>query len=263
MKRYGITDALWMSFYSKPLYADVAYSWKGAGLIFLLMLTVFISLVFGAQINAGLQNFVHQEAPAIIAQIPEITISKGKISTPEARPYPIKDPKSGQLVAVIDAAREDIPGDLGGVYVFAVRSRVVVRKSEAETRIYDLDKIDHFVLNQKRMDGWLKMLGIWGTPAILPFVLFFFFIGKIAQALFFSLWTIFLCRKLQVSLRYRAVFRLTVVAMTPASFAGLLFDVAQLKLGVLVSALAAGFIYLAVRSAKDAPAGAPSDPGVL
>ncbi len=263
MKRYGILDALYMSFYSKPLYADVAYSWKGAGLSFLLVLTVFIALVSGAQINAGLQKFVHQEAPAITAQIPEITISKGKLSTPEPRPYLIKDPKSDQLVAVIDATRTDIPGDLEGAYVFAGSSRVVVRKSEAETRIYDLDKIDQFVLNQKRMAGWLKMLGMWGTPAILPFVVFFFFIGKVAQALFFSLWAIFLCRILQVSLGYRAVFRLTVVAMTPSSVAGLLFDVAQLKLGVLVSVLAAGFIYLAVRSAKDAPAEAPSGQGAL
>ncbi len=38
MKRFGLFHPIWMSFYSRALYRDVAQNWKGTGFLYLLFL---------------------------------------------------------------------------------------------------------------------------------------------------------------------------------------------------------------------------------
>jgi hypothetical protein len=96
MKRYRIFHIPVLAFFSKGLYTDVAFNWKGTclGYLFLLLAVCWIPAMI--ELDSGLDNFVETEAPKIISQVPTITIKDGVASIDEPQPYYIYDIEKGK-----------------------------------------------------------------------------------------------------------------------------------------------------------------------
>ena len=253
MKDFNIFHSLWMSFYSQRLYQEAARSWRGTGFGYLFLLTAFLGVLPLFKIHAGIQVLVHRDAPPIVAQIPTIKISAGKLSTEEARPYTIEDPRTKKVLAIIDTTKSEPPADLGGAMMFVAQTKMAIKRNEAETRIYDLSKFEGLVLNQERIHRWLKVLASWGAVAFFFLVLLLLFPLRIVHALLFSILTNILAKAHGVTLGYSGLLRLTVIAMTPALCLDALVNLFELGvpfLGLVCFLLVIGFIYFAVASTK-------------
>ena len=101
-KCFTYFDALWQSFYSRPLYIDVAKHWRGVGFIYLLLIVILSWLPDLTKMQLSSQAWRGDAAESFIRQIPAINITDGVASADVETPYFIKDPKDGKVLAIID-----------------------------------------------------------------------------------------------------------------------------------------------------------------
>ncbi len=102
MKKFSIIHIPVLSFFSKELYIDVGQNWKGVNFLYLLLLLAVCLIPTMIKIHADVTDFVNNEAPVIVNQVPEIAITDGQVSIKETQPYYIKDPDSDKILAIID-----------------------------------------------------------------------------------------------------------------------------------------------------------------
>src|SRR6266550_5998622 len=138
MKRYSIFHPLVLSFFSKSLYRDVGKNWRGTGLLYLLLVLalVWIPTMIAGQI--GLSRWVDNDSKAITNQIPAITISNGQVSTDVTTPYFIKDPTTGEDIAIIDTTGQYETLANTNAKLLLTKSKLIVEKSAMETQTYEL-----------------------------------------------------------------------------------------------------------------------------
>src|SRR5688500_8215830 len=101
MKRYSIFHPLVLSFFSKSLYRDVGKNWRGTGLLYLLLVLALVWVPTIIKAQMGLSSWVAGDSQELTKQIPAITITKGEVSTDVTTPHFIKDPKTGNVMAII------------------------------------------------------------------------------------------------------------------------------------------------------------------
>jgi hypothetical protein len=80
MRKYNFLDSLYLSFYSKPFYQDIAKNWKGLCFTYLLFILCILWIPETSRIHSELSEFLSAEAPKYVKQVPSITITQGKVS---------------------------------------------------------------------------------------------------------------------------------------------------------------------------------------
>jgi len=220
MKRFTIFKATVFCFFSSAIYRDVARYWKGVGFGYLLLLLILCWIPAMVKMHFGFSDFLKNDAPAVISQIPEIRIVDGKASTPENRPYLINDPETGEPFFLIDTTGEttsldDAPESVRGL---VTETGAIIEKSKFETRSFDFSEIDEFILTGKKIEGWAELVKKLLVPVVLPFAVMGSYVYRIIQALFYSLFGLVFAAVFGASGRmsYGAILRVTVLAMTPA-----------------------------------------------
>lgn len=214
MQQYNIFQALYMSFYSKKLYRDVALNWGGKSFLYLLMLLTIISIYFAISIQnivtVGYEAFYTQISP----QVPVLTIKDGKISTPENRPYFIIDPDTKFTYAVIDTSGRYTTIEQAKAPVLITQTQVITKN---ETRTYSVpaNNVEQ-KLDLQEINGYVhKFLGyLW----IIFFMLcvFGFYVYRLIQALVYSLIGKVFAMSFKIPLTYGQILQIAMVAITPA-----------------------------------------------
>lgn len=254
-------SALWESFFSKNLYTEVFYSWKGIGFLSLLLLVMIQTGIIFAQIHLGLHGFVYQAAPSLVQQVPPITFKEGKASTPEPIAYEIKAPGNGGVVAIIDTRVPHPPADLGGAQIFLAGESITMTENDNERRSYGYSRMGSRTVDQKVINYWLDILAVWGAVICAPFIFGFFLVWRLIQLLVFSLVTLAACAMQGLPGDYAAKLRLTAMALIPPIIAGMfLFWVTNFYLYLLLfSAVVTGYIFFGVNAARTS--GDPAESG--
>lgn len=102
MSQYSIFQAVYLSFFSRKLYRDVASTWGGKAFLyafFILALSWIGSIILIQQkISHGYVRY----SSSLVEQMPVVTVTAGKVSTPEKKPYVITEPTSKETIIVID-----------------------------------------------------------------------------------------------------------------------------------------------------------------
>src|SRR4030095_14975845 len=137
MKRYSIFHPLVVSCFSNSLYRDVGKNWGGTGLLYLLLMIALLWIPTIIKGHLGFARFADNDAKGITQQIPAITITNGHASTNVPQPYFIKNPKTGETLAIIDTRDNSEAGNTT-VPLVLTETKLVTNKSATETRIYDL-----------------------------------------------------------------------------------------------------------------------------
>jgi len=255
MRRYCIFHIPVMSFFSKSLYRDVAFRWKGTGFAYLLLLLAVCWLFGMVKIQAGLANFVDNEAPAVISQVPTIRITNGEASIDEPQPYPIKDPKSGEILVLIDTTGSINSLDQTEALVLVTKTELIARKSDVETRTFSFAGVENLTLNQQIIEGWLNIAKTFLVAMIYPFVVLGSFMFRIVQALIYAALGILFAKWRKVELPYGALLRLSVTAVTPAIIAKTLLGVGGVHLpfaGLWYFLAAMGYLLFGVTACAQA-----------
>jgi hypothetical protein len=186
MNRYSIFHPLVFSFYSKPLYQDVARNWRGTGFLYLLLLLALCWLPQMIQLHQRLADLVDQEAPALVSQLPAITIVDGELSTDVDTPYFIHDPEKGTVLAIIDLTGEHTSLENSEAKLLLTRTKAIVRNRPRETRVYDLSGVGSFSLDRETVSGWLEVAKDWLAIVLYPVALLFSYLYRIVQVLLYA-----------------------------------------------------------------------------
>jgi hypothetical protein len=249
MKRYSIFHPLVLSFFSKDLYRDVGKNWRGTGLLYLLLVLALFWIPTVIKGHLGFTRWVDNDAKGITQQIPPITITKGHASTNVPLPYLIKDPKTGETLALIDTRDNSEAGNTS-VPLVLTETKLITNKSATETRIYDLSSVGDFSVDQTRVEGWLGTVRQWFFPALYPLGVLFSFIFRGIQVLIYALIGLLFARMLSANLDYKTLMRLSAISITPVLVLNLLFEFVPvhipgwLLLGIVIEL---GYLFFAVK----------------
>lgn len=252
MKKYSIIHIPVLSFFSKKLYRDVGLHWKGVNFLYLLLLLAICWIPAMIKIHVGFTGFVEDYAPGIVEQLPEITIDNGEASISEPQPYYIKDPESGNVLAIIDTTGQIESLEGTDAFCLLTRDKVITKKSNVENRTYNLSQIKHFVLNSERVMGWMRTANKYLVIAIYPFALLGSYLSRIVQALIYAAVGLMFAVWCKVTLSYATLLRLAVVAMTPCMIAKTIFGPALIPLffvtKLIFLAITLSYLFFAVKA---------------
>jgi len=254
MRRYSIFHVPALSFFSKKLYIDVGQNWKGANFLYLLLLLAICLIPTMINLHRGISNFVNNEAPAIVNQVPEITITDGQVSIKETQPYYIKDPDSNEPLAIIDTTGQIESLEDTDAFCLLTGNKVITKKSEFENRTYDLSNVKAFIVDSERITGWLQIGRKFLAVVIYPFVLLGYYMYRIVQALIYAAIGLLFASFCKTTLSYAALIRLAVVAVTPCIIVGTILGLTDTSIPpflYLVAALV--YLFFAVKSISGIP----------
>ena len=214
MRRFSAVRAIALSFFSPEVYRDVVREWRGAGLAYLLLVTVLAALPFLIRLHVVSSRFTQQHASAILRQIPAISIRHGRVSSTVRMPYVIRG-SGGEALAIIDTTGQPATLDSTGALLLLTSDHVITRRRNIETRMYDLSRIERFDLDEARVTRWVHLFTTWFTPVFAPFVFVGSYLAHLFKALIFAGIAAILAALLQLRLPFAALMRLAAVAMTP------------------------------------------------
>ncbi len=254
MKHYSIIHPLYMSFFSKSLYRDVAVNWRGLCLTYLLIVLTLNLIPDMVRLHERVADFVAVEVPKVVHQVPTITISEGNASVNVPVPYIINAPWSKLPFAVIDTSDGAAAASGLKATIMLTRTKLTVRGDESEIHAFDFSRIHHAVIDKDAINLWMEAFKDYFIFAVYPFALFFAFLYYFIQALLCASIGMFFAKMFNIELKARALIRLSVVAFTPPlvlQTAHALLDIEFPYSGVISLLLATGYLYFAVSSCSE------------
>ncbi|MHC4159706.1 MAG: DUF1189 family protein [Planctomycetota bacterium] len=213
MKKFSIIHIPVLSFFSKDLYRDVGLHWKGLNFAYLLLLLAICWVPAIIKIHIAFSNFIDNEAPLVVEQVPEITITDGEVSIKEPQPYYITDPENDDILAVIDTTDTINSLEDTDALCLVTKTSVIYRKNELQTQTVDLSQVENFVLDSDRITGWLQIAKKLLAVTIYPFALLGSYFYRIVQALIYAAIGLLFASLCKARLSYAALLRLAIVAV--------------------------------------------------
>ncbi len=259
MRKYSILQPLLLSFYSKDLYQDVGQHWRGTGFLYLFLLLALAWIPIALKVHTGFVQWLNENAPAFLLQVPSITIHNGRVSTDVDTPYIITS-NQGEPIAIIDLTGQHTDLDDTTAVILLTEDKLYLKQeNRRETRIHDLSQVQSFTLNRQDLEGWAVWARTWFGVMFYFIVLLSEYAYRIVQALLYAAVGLVFCKSLKTSLPFLAVLRLAVIALTPVILLQTLLSGVDLRvpgLAFLSLAVALGYLYFAVKANAEAPASA-------
>jgi hypothetical protein len=126
-----------------------------------------------------------------------------------------------------------------------------MRKSETETRVYDLSQIDHFFLDQATINTFVSIFKAYFPFVFYLFAVIFSFIFRLVLVLLYGVIGLLFCRIANVRLDYQALMRLAVIASTPVIILDTVLEVSNITIPLfwLISfTIAMVYLYFGIRA---------------
>jgi hypothetical protein len=254
MKKYSILRIPTMSFFSKDLYIDIARNFKGLNFLYLLLLLAICWIPPMIKMHVGVTDFVNNEAPVMIDQIPEITITDGRVSIDQPEPYYISNPDTNEPLAIIDTTGQYTSLEDSNAFCLLTENKLIMRQSNIEKRTYDLSNIKDFTVNSEKVTGWLNIFSKIIVPVSYPFALIGSYIYRIIQALIYASLGLLFASICKTHLSYAALIRLAIAAVTPCIIVATILNLVSVSIpSFLYPAAALAYLFFAVKSIADTP----------
>jgi hypothetical protein len=214
--RYSRFSALVLSFFSMDLYRDVGRNWRGIGLLYLLLLFALTWLPPVIRGHIGFRRFVRNDAPAVLSQVPSVTIKNGVVSIKEPEPYIVRDPQTGRTILYVDTSGEfNQEKEAREAAVLLSRSTVEIRQPN-KTEVHDLSQIDSLYVDKEVVRRWMERAAtVFGPVAYVGGVIGSLLWGLV-RLLIYGLIGMIIASAQNARLDLAALMRISAVAITPA-----------------------------------------------
>lgn len=255
MKKYGITDPLYMAFYSPDIYRDVVRFWRGFCLLYLLSLVTLCTIPGMVKLHNQLGAFVANDAPAYVRQMPTLTIAKGVLTLPERRPYIITDPATNEIAMVIDTSGQYQTLEQAKARILLTERQLHIQTGTEPVAV-NLSQVEDMTLDQAKMYETLEVLAEWAAITFFPAAVFLAYLYRVVQMIFFACLTLAYARIVGLALGISASARLSAVAMTPMVVLFTLtgfFDVPIPLPWLIGTALTVSYIFIGIRTLQITP----------
>lgn len=265
MRRYSIIHPLWLAFYSKDLYRDVARNWGNTALLYLFLLLAAAWVPVLIRFDAAVHKYVEETAPQILAQVPRITIHDGKASAVVAQPHCIAEPGADRCLMIIDTTGGTTVLDRRKARMLLTATSLVLARDETETRVYDLAGIENLVVDGELLGRWLRLASRFLALLAFPFLVTASFCFRVVQALLNAVAGLFFARLRGLDMSFGTLFSLAAVALTPVILVQTIIDVFGAeepisRLGLF--AIALGYVLFGVKASAEPAAAEPQLPGM-
>ncbi len=249
MKQFSPWQALYLSFFSKRFYQDVAQRWHGTAFGYLLLLVAIWWIPGAVMLYLQGVEFATTYAPKVIEQVPTITVTRGRVSLDASMPYVITDPDTGKRLAVIDTTGQITTLEAAQSKALLTGTDLILQEGQTEARVYRLANIEHLVVDRARLYDWLEVFRTWFVPVASVFAILFIYGYRVVQVLIYAAIGMLFARRLRLTLGYAALLRLSVVAITPAALLDVLFSAAGVSVpGAVSLGLAMAYLYYGIRA---------------
>lgn len=205
-----------LSWFSPGLYRSVAAHWRAKAAVYLIVLLTLLAVPNLLKMHAAFTAGMRMLREAAATQIPTITIMKGEVHTPEARAYEIRLRPSAAPAIVIDTTGKTTMFNKVGPSILVTKNQVFIRKSAAETRIYNLSGVNYFQINEERVNRWLDRFQKWFPLLFFPLVLGSWYLIRFSAALLLAILGVALVAWLESDVKLPALLSLAIVSMTPS-----------------------------------------------
>jgi hypothetical protein len=219
VRRYPILRAIPLSFFSRALYRDVGGEWRGIGLVYLLLVVAFGTVLALLPMQAGLSLWVRGEGRMLAERVPTVLIRHRVVEVDRPMPYLLRDPRTNAVIAIVDTTGQITSLDTLKASALLTADRLTLRKSAAETRVFDLKAVDRFAISPAEARRWLSLFSTWAMPILAPVVLGGLFVYRLVQVFAFALIGLLMAGAMKLPLDLAPLMRITAVAMTPALIA--------------------------------------------
>ncbi|VVC75887.1 hypothetical protein AQUSIP_11880 [Aquicella siphonis] len=217
MQQYNILRAIYMSFYSRNLYRDVANNWGGKAFLYLFILVVLTSIYFTYTIQRDLnQGYQATYINIIKPQVPVITVENGKVITPENRPYFIIDPETHTNYAVIDTSGQYTSIEQAKSLILVTEKEVIMQSREDETKTYKVPADAKESFDPVKINDFIQKFISYLWIPIFIFMVVLAYLYRILQALLYSILGKLFALIFSVKLSYWQIVQIMMVAITPA-----------------------------------------------
>jgi hypothetical protein len=249
MKRYSIFHLPVLTFFSKDLYADIGRNWKGVNFLYLLLLLAVCWVGAMVKMHRNLNNFVINDAPPLIDQVPEITITDGQVSIKEDQPYYINSPDTGQVLIIIDTTGKIESLEETEASCLLTKNKLITKKNDLQNDTYDLSRVRSLSVTSEQITSWSKLAAKFAAPVMYPFALIGSYVYRIVQVLIYAAVGMLMASICKTKLSYAALIRLAVAAITPGIIVYTILALAGTPIRLywyLIAAL--GYLFFAVKS---------------
>lgn len=255
MPQFRIFQALYLAFFSAPLYRDVARNWKGVAAVYLLALVALAWLPTAVRLQLAVLHFAEHYAPDIAEQMPVVQIDQGRVRVEAAMPYVITVRGREARLAVLDTTGATTSLEQAQAPVLLTATELVVRDG-GEIQRYPLDHLDGVRLDRDSFAEWVAVARYVSVPVMSLVMVLFLTVYRLGQAFVFGGIGWLLGRARPPALPYPALVRVAAVAATPAIW----FEVLAAALGYAIPApilllVALAYLYFGVqanRAVRDA-----------
>lgn len=235
------------------------YGWKGSGLRYILLLSALLALLPSFAIHNKVNYVLSGDssggksiAKIIIEQMPDLKYSKGKLYTPEPRPYRINHPESNETLVLIDTTGKTHNILTTDAVALLTATDFQLHHGGAVERIalanvlsaLDLDPMGEYAVNQSAILDWIEERKFFFPVQL--FLTFFLnlFINSILYSFVLALFMLGIIFMKGGRTALRNCFRTTLIAGTPVA----LLKTIELSLGLMIFSYPA-LIHTAIHAA--------------
>lgn len=250
MKKFSIAHIPVFSFSSGDLYREVAQVWQGTCFPYLLLLLTVCWIPATVQLQLAFNDFVRNDAPKVISQVPQVTIVDGTAFVDASQPYFIVDPETNAPVFIIDTTGRYTSLRGTGAYGLLTGREAIVQKSKYETRTFTFENVEQFSIDAQRVTGWLETARRYAIPVMFPFAVAGSFLYRLVQVLIYALLGMLMAALCKRKLQYLTLVRLAVVAVTPCIIVATLLGIFDVRLplaGLWYFLAAMAYLFFGVR----------------
>ena len=163
--------------------------------------------------HSSLTDFVENDVPPMVSQVPMITFTDGEASIDEPQPYYINDPDSGEPLCIIDTTGTITSLDQTDAMFLLTKTQIIYKENEYKTEAYDFNELGDFVLSQDKINKWIGAIKSWATPVFSFFAIVGSYIFRIIQALIYGAIGLLFANLCKTKMSYASAVRLAVVAV--------------------------------------------------
>lgn len=254
MKKYSMIHIPVMSFFARDFYRDVCLHWKGTNFLYLFILLLICWIPAIVKVHIGFSDFRENEAPAVVSQIPQITIENGEASVDVNQPYHIMDPDTKRSLVIIDTTGSITSLDDAEAAVLIAKNQAIFKRNAYETRQFSFAEIPQFTLDQQTINGWLDNIQKYLALTLFPCALLGSFVFRIIQVLIYAAIGLFFASLCHTNRSYLSLIRLAVLAVSPCIIIKTILGIAGIDLpfaGLLFLVIAMGYLYFGVKASTD------------
>lgn len=228
---YSYWQALYLAFYSKRLYIDVAKRWRGFGLLYLILLIAIATIPLSIRLIMNFNDYFNQQLFYPIEKMPPIFVQNGQVKFDKPMPYFVKN-DAQEVIVIIDTTGqiEQIDNRYPHLAILMTKDKIYFQSPRLKLFMGDKEASENPTIYEQSLDPnmnemfvgkqWIKQSGVLTIKHVTEWLIYPIMVGFIFGIYFVFSWILALIGQIfaqmifKVKLSFQGAYRIFVVAAT-------------------------------------------------